>query len=188
MIRSMRAFVICLALLAIAPASVPQSPLPETFALRARATGNNRPVRVEITIERWTDRVVHGQLLEVVAANGGPGFKAALQQLPPVAEMRVDAYRSYPLQFAYELLDDDGSRRILLATHTPIGFQGGEGYFRASAGAFTLVELRVDADGEGDGTGEVTEQVRFDEGAGTLGLSGTRTGSVRLSSVRRVTD
>lgn len=179
---------IVLGLLLAATAVASQSPLPESFALRARATGNNRPVRVEITIERWTDAAVHAQLLEVAQTGGSQGFRAALQQLPAVAEMRVDAYRSYPLQFARELVGDDGGRRILLATHTPIGFQGGEGYFRASAGAFTLVELRVDADGEGDGSAEVTEEVGVGDGGRTLGLSGTRSGSVRLTSVRRVSD
>lgn len=174
-------------LLAAAPAA-PQSPLPETFALRARATGNNRPVRVEITIERWSEPGVHEQLFPIVTELGGPGLRAALQQLPQVAEMRVDAYRSYPLQYAREFVADDGSRRILLATHVPIGFQGGEGYFRAGAGAFTLIELQVDADGEGDGTAEVTEEVSIDAEERAFGLSGTRTGMVRLSSVRRASN
>jgi hypothetical protein len=184
----MRALALGLCTLTLLPTIPPagQSPLPETFAFRARATGNNRPVRVEITIQAWAQPMLDAQLYEIVRDHGGAGLRAALQQLPQTAEMRVDAYRSYPLQYAREFIAEDGSRRLLLATHTPIGFQGGEGYFRASAGAFTVIELRVDADGEGDGTAEIAEEVSFDADQRTFGLSGSRAGSVRLSSVRRV--
>lgn len=171
--------------LAAAPA-LSQSPLPERFAMRARATGNNRPVRVEITIERWSDAAENDRLFRSTTAGGAQALKALLPELPVVGSMRVEAVRSYPLQFAREFVAADGSRRILLATHVPIGFQGGEGYFRASAAAFTVMEMELDAGGEGDGTAEVGTEVSLDAQQRAFGLSGSTAGSVRLSSVRRL--
>jgi hypothetical protein len=174
------------ALLLGAVPAPPQSPLPERFAMRARATGNNRPVRVELNIERWSDSVENERLFDSLATGGVAALKAALQDSVAVGEMRVEAVRSYPLQFAREFADEDGGRRILLATAQPIGFQGGEGYFLASGRALTLIELRLDSDGDIDGAAEVTETVDVDPELRAFGLSGATTGSVRLSSVRRL--
>lgn len=173
----------CLALVAAA-AAPPRTELPERFAMRAKMKDNNRPVRVEITIERWTDGADHDRLFDILAG-GDPGtFKPTLATLPEVGQMRVDAYRSYALRYAREGIAEDGTRLVRIATDLPIGFQSGEGYFRTSQAAFTLMELAIDANGEGSGAAEVGEQLRLHPEIRAFGLPDADAASVRLSGIR----
>lgn len=176
-------------LLALLPATTPagaQSTLPEQFALRARMEGNNRPVRVEITLERWSDDSEHERLYVAATAGVPGGFKAELGGLAEVGHLRVDAYRIYPLRYARQIVGADGGRMLLLATEVPIAFQSGDGYFRTTQGAFTLLQIELGQDGEGDGAGGVGEQVSTDAVARTFALPERPAVTVRLSSVRRL--
>lgn len=172
-----------LALMLLAGSAAGAQPA-ESFAMRARSRDSNKPVRVEITIERWSDAADNDRLFDILNGSDPGAFKPALAALPEIGQMRVDAYRTYPLRHARQIVAEDGSRIIRLATDIPIGFKGGDGYFRTTQDAFTLMELRLGADGKGEGNAEIGSQVRLDFERRAFGLTDPDAASVRLSSVR----
>lgn len=180
------AVAVLLALLSATLSAGAQSTLPEQFALRARMEGNNRPVRVEVTIERWSDENEHGRLYEAAAAGAPGGFKAELGSLAEIGRLRVDAYRSYPLRYARQRVAADGGSMLWLASEVPIAFQAGDGYFRTTQGAFTLLQIELGEDGEGEGAGGVGEQLSADAETRTFALPERPAVTVRLSGVRRL--
>lgn len=175
-------------LLASIPATA-QSSLPERFAMRAQAMGNVRTgdsARVEITIDRWSEQTERDRLLDILVESGPDAMKSALVALPEIGRVRVDARRSYPLQFARELVSEDGSRIVRLVTDRPIGFWEAMTNSRTSEYAFTLIELRLDANSEGDGAAMVGVEIRVDAATRSFSLVNYDSAPVRLSSVRHI--
>lgn len=164
-----------------------QTTLPQRFAMRAQAKGNvasGATARVQVTIERWSDEAERDRLLGILVESGPEAMKEALQALPQVGRVRVNSQTSYPLQFAREFPNADGSRLIRIVTDRPISALEAMSNSRTSEFAFTLIELSVDAEGKGDGVAAVGVEIAVDAARRTFSLTSYDSAPVRLSNVR----
>ncbi len=107
--------------------------------------------QVDIVIDRWTSDVQSAKLTEIFQKQGPKALLNALQDQPAVGSIRTPGALAYDLRYARQLPGEDGGRRIILGTDRPIGF------FEATSGSrsldypFTVIEMRVDNQGRGEG-------------------------------------
>jgi len=120
-------------------------------AVNMSNVGNQGASQVEITINRYTTDEARDRLMSTFRENGPSGLLKALQAEPPVGNIRAPGSLSYDLRYARQLPGEEGGRRIVLATDRPVGFAEATNNSRTMDYPFTLVELRLDKDGHGEG-------------------------------------
>ena len=108
---------------------------------------------VDFTIERWSTDAERDQLLAIVKENKDPTDKLlrALQKLPRVGYIRTPTTLAWDLHYARQSELDEGGRRIVLATDRPIGFREARNQPRSIDYPFTIVEVRLDKNDQGQG-------------------------------------
>ncbi len=147
----------------------------ETYRARATySTGFGTRKRLTISIDRWTTDEEHNQLITTLVEKGSEDLLKALQK-QEVAGFVVFATPSHPpairLRYAREIRVE-GKRIIRLATGEPITaytpFTSDlpdpdiAGDFAVSF-LFSLIQLRLDENNEGDGTLCLAVQVKYDK-------------------------
>jgi len=107
--------------------------------------------QVDIVIDRWTTDPQRDKLMETFQKQGAKALLGALQDQPAVGSIRTPNSLAYDLRYARELPGEDGGRRIILATDRPIGFAEATSGSRSLEYPFTVIEMRLDRDGRGEG-------------------------------------
>jgi len=138
---------------------------------------------VTIWIDEYTTDDVAQSLVKTLADGGQIALRDALQN-HHVGRFRVGTGTSYPLSVARQRVAADG-RVILLATNNPIGgFQVDPG-LRAKDYPIGFIELKLKADGTGEGTIVAMAKVSFDENK-NLSIASYGTQPSRLTDVETV--
>ena len=143
-----------IALLAIA---VPQAArqtggVTERFTAVAVNMGDFGPAQagpVEIVITRWSTDAERDRLTAVLMDKGPEALLGALRATRRVGYFRTPNSLGYDLHFAWNASEAEGGRHIVLATDRPIGFWEAANQPRSINYPFTLVELRLNREGEG---------------------------------------
>jgi hypothetical protein len=114
---------------------------------------------------------------------------AALQRATTVGYLWTSESAGYSLRFAYRLPQPDGTERIILATERRLGAFNSSwkptGTVSPNDYQFTIIELRLNAKGEGEGKASLANKVAVDAAAKTLALDGYATAPVVLKGVKR---
>ncbi len=121
-----------------------------TGALINTNTGGTGHVDIEIT--RWSTRAETDRLLAVLDDQGQPGFLEALGKNRRVGFIRTPGQLAYDLRYATESPLPEGGREILLATDRPMGMAELWNRGRSIDYPFTWIQIRLNRDGEGEGT------------------------------------
>jgi hypothetical protein len=108
---------------------------------------------VDFTIERWSTEEEREQLLTIIQGNKDPTDKLlrALQKLPRVGRIRTPTSLAWDLRYAHQSPLEEGGRRIVLATDRPIGFREARTQGRTMDYPFTIIEVRLDKNDQGEG-------------------------------------
>ncbi len=184
----------CLALaggaLSFAQGAGDATPLKLTaFAVNLGATPTLRQPRaasgtVEITIERWSTQQERDELLAALQNKGQSALLRALQENPRVGTIRTPNSLAWDLHYARERTMPDGSRRIFLATDRPISFWEAANLPRSINYPFTLLEIRLDKDGRGEGKMSIATKIEISSDLKEIQLEDYATQPVRLQEVR----
>jgi len=114
---------------------------------------------------------------------------AALGRAPTVGYLWTSDVTGYSIKYAYHAALPDGSERIILATNRRLGAYTTAWNAPAAAPAtdyeFTIVELRVNAKGTGEGKASLTTKVVVDNDAKTLALENYGATPAILQNVKR---
>jgi hypothetical protein len=122
-------------------------------AVNLSNVGTPGPTSLEIVIERWTSPDEFARLRDALAEKGSDGLMKELQNVKP----RVGSIRTtggglgWDLQFAQETALPGGGRRIVFATDRPMSFHELANRPRSADYDFLLGEVRLGADGKGEG-------------------------------------
>jgi len=116
-------------------------------ALRPAAQANI----VEIKIDRWSGDQERASLVGALRSGGETAALSALQKTPPVGIIRTPDSVGWDLHYAHEVPTPDGGRNIYIATDRPIAFWEAANDTRSTHYPFTLVELHLDRNGNGEG-------------------------------------
>lgn len=100
----------------------------------------------------------------------------ALQNGPVLGYLWTSEVTGYAIRFAYKLPLPDGGQRIILATDRRLGASNGS--WKPVGGAtpteyeFTVMELRLNPKGDGEGKASLTGKVTVDATAKSIALEG----------------
>jgi hypothetical protein len=138
----------------------PQSPGGEKFtAIATNLYGRPLSTRVEIDVKRWTPVAERDHLLDVLKHEGEQALYGALQDQPVVGTIQTPDSLAYPLRFAEKAPWGDGGQRVIIATARPISFWEASQQTRSMRYPFTIIEMRVNGNGRGQGKMSVATRV-----------------------------
>jgi len=121
-------------------------------AVNMSGVGARKSGTVLIGIERWSSDEERELLRNTFLQKGQDALLGALQSVKPrVGYMRVSNSLAWDLMYARSTKNEDGTRRVFLATDRRVAFGEVAGSTRSLDYAFTLVEIHFDAKGEGEG-------------------------------------
>lgn len=171
----------------IAPVSQAQTKGPiERFA----ATGiniSNAGEPVNIDLIRWSTDAERERLISVLAWYGEREMPGSL---PTIGYVWTSESAGYSVRYAHRVAAPDGSQRVILMTDRPIG---GSPQSWKPVGAtvatqdypFTVIELRLNKAGQGEGKTSITHKITVDATAKTIALENYAAAPVLLSKVSR---
>jgi hypothetical protein len=113
----------------------------------------------------------------------------AIASAPTVGYIWTSDITGYSIKYAYRRSLPDGGERIILATDRRLGAYSAAWSNASSSPAndyeFTLVEMRLDAKGLGEGKTSLTTKVILDEEAKTVALEDYATTPTILQNIKR---
>ena len=144
-----------------------------------------RTGQVEIVVNRWSTEAERNRLMTTLEQKGPEKLLDQLQKLPRVGYIKVNGGLGYDLHFAHRVPGEDGGERVVIATDRRIGFWEAANQPRSIDYPFTLIELRLNADGEGQGKMSLATKIMIDKKTNTATLENFETQPVLLESVKR---
>ena len=181
-----------LSIAAVAVVALPHAALkaqtltvPMRFSAVAQDLDRGTSTQIRIIVDRWSPDAVRDNLLNVLMTKGDTKLLDALQSAPKVGSIGTTTSLSWDLHFARQTSGEDGGARIVLATDRPISFSEQWNGARTLDYPFTVVELHVNNDGEGEGTLSFATKVIPDAKNKTVVLENWGTQRIRLTQIKR---
>jgi hypothetical protein len=147
----------------------------------------------DIRITRWTTPDERAKLLGQVVENDPRDLMRALVKLPDHGRIRVPGHSGpdphkvvlgWTLHYAWHTPTDEGGHRIVLATDRYVTFEEARSSARTLDYPFTLMEIRLNKDGEGEGKASIATKISFDKKRNTMELENYTIEPVRLNQVK----
>ncbi len=141
---------------------------------------------IDFTIERWSTDAERNQLLSIITEHKDPTdpLLRALQKMPRVGGIRTPESLAWDLRYAHQSKLEDGGRRIVLATDRPIGFREARNQPRTMDYPFTIVEIRLNNNDEGEGKILVGTKIFVDKDKNVV-LENYGQQPVRFNNIRK---
>jgi len=161
---------------------------PERFtamAVNMGSPGRAAAGTVEIAVERWSTDAERARLITTLLENGPEKLLDTLQDLPRVGYIRTPTSLAYDLHYSRKFSLPDGGERVILATDRYIGFWEASNRPRSIDYPFTVIELHINPDGQGEGKMSLATKIDVDKEHSTIVLENYQTQPVLLQSVRR---
>jgi len=130
-----------------------------------------------------------GNAAPSVAETPESSLTAALQKTPTVGILWTSETTGYSIHYASRFPQPDGGERIVLATDRRLG--GWNNLWKPAGSAtpneyaFSVIELRLNAKGDGEGKASLTGKVTVDSQAKTIALDGYAALPVVFKGVKR---
>ena len=175
---------VVLALLATsAPAQI-ESPYETYTATTANlSVGSGESLRINVF--RWSTDDERQQALSALREKGLPG---ALASAPSAGYLWTSETLGYTLRYAYKQTLPAGGERVILLTDRRLGSWSRAPWKAAAADAgddaFTLIELRLNRAGIGEGKMSLAAKVAADQAAGIIALDNYDTAPILLKNVK----
>lgn len=140
--------------------------------------------QLDIVVERWSSEAERDGL--VAAAQKGPQvLLETLQKNRRVGFLRSPESLGYEMRFSQQTATEEGGRRIILMTDRPIGFAEAVNRPFTIQYPFTVVELRLNKDSEGEGTITIATRITSNRRTKALELENLASQPVMLKEVRK---
>jgi len=123
--------------------------------------------------------------MEVVRTKGPEKLLDALQDMPRMGHFGAPGNLSWDIHFARKAALPDGGERVLLITDRRISFWEETSQPRSIDYPFTVIELRLNRDGEGEGKMSIATKVIVDKDKNMVTLENYETQPVRLTNIKR---
>jgi hypothetical protein len=163
----------------------------ERFTATAINMGSPGPTtvdRVDIVVNQWSPRAQRDRLIGVLFEKGPEKLLDTLQDLPKVGYFKTPESLSYDLHYAQRTPLPDRGERIVLATDRFVRFWEAARGSRTLDYPFTIIELRMNGDGRGEGKLSLATRVTADKKNNTVVLENWSTQPVMLKDVRQEHD
>jgi len=168
--------------LLVAPPVIAETPAPETY--EAALTGVSATgITLKIEILKWSDAAAREAVVDALGDENE--LAKALDKLPTVgAVWQSGSAVGHSVKYAHRVTDADGTQHIALVTSKPLDAFSFKPWTLTSGTAapplrYGVIELKLDAKGNGTGTLSLAAEVAIDTAAHTVGLK-TGTGTPTL--------
>ena len=158
---------------------------PERFTASAINTNNASVGTIDITVNRWSTDKQRDALMAVMLEKGPDKLLEAIQDMPSAGHFGTPGNLGWDLRFARRTPLPDGGERVTLVTDRRIGFWEATRQPRSFDYPFTVIELRLNADGEGEGKMSIATKVIVDKDQNMITLENYNLQPVMLTHVRR---
>jgi len=139
--------------------------------------------QVKITIDRWSTDEERRRLVSSFTESGDDALLKDLSKLKPLGRISTPDSIGYDLRYAHEMPLASGGRRIIIATDRPMTYWERAQRPRSADYPYTFIEMRIGADGKGQGKMTVATKVNM-LGADTIELENYDLSPVQLSEIR----
>lgn len=156
----------------------------EAWAVNMSNVGTGGNSTVQIQIDRWSSDAEREKLVTSFVEKGEDALLRTLQGLKRVGFIRLPTSLGYDLRFARRNPLEDGGEQIIIATDRRIGFQEARNQPRTIDYPFTLMEIRVDKEGKGEGKLALATKITYNKKTNTIELENYASEPVRLQNVR----
>jgi hypothetical protein len=183
--------------LALAPVSHTQSNSEKleitAFAVNMSNIATGANAVVDIRIDSWSTPQERQHLIETAVEKDSDALLRELQRAKVHGRFRIPGIRGpdphqlalgHDIRYAWQEPLPEGGRRIALATDRYIGFAEARNQPRTIDYPFTLMEIRVNKAGEGEGKMAIATKITFDKQKHTMVLENYSSEPVRLQNVR----
>jgi hypothetical protein len=140
---------------------------------------------IDITVERWSTPAQRDKLMSVLLNEGADKLLDVLSDMPHVGYFNTPGNLRWDLRYAWKTAQPDGGERVVLATDRRISFREASRRSRTLDYPFTVIELRLNKDGEGEGMMSLATKIIPDKEANTVTLENWGIQPVQLKLVRR---
>jgi len=195
--RSTVWFVVCALALFAAATPAPAQELGKleitAFAVNMSNIGTGGATTVDITVDRWSTAAERTDILTtMVEMKNQDALLKALQKSTVKGRFRIpglvgpDPHQlrlGHDIRYAWQSPLPDGGTRIVLGMDRYIGFQEARSQPRTMDYPFTLIEIRVNKAGEGEGKMAIATMIDYDKDKKQLILENYSSEPVRLSKV-----
>ena len=183
---------------AAAPLSLETSAQTERLEITAMAVnmsniGGGGTTTVEIRVNRWSTPDERTHLISTMLEKGPDALLRELQKMKSCGRFAIpgligpDPHNlrvGYDLQYARETPLPDGGRQIVLLTDRYIGFEEARARPRTMDYPFTLIQIRSNKDGTGEGKMAVATMITFDKKTSQIELENYSSEPVRLQALK----
>jgi len=176
---------IAAAALSFVVASAQTNGTPERFTASAMDVNRGAAGNVEIVINRWSTDSQRNTLMKTLLDKGPEKLLDKLQDMPRAGYIRTPDSVGWDLHFARRTPQPEGGERIVLVTDRRIGFWEATNKPRSFDYPFTVIELRINRDGEGEGKMSIATKIVADKEQNTVTLENWDTSPVMLTNVKR---
>jgi hypothetical protein len=154
------------------------------FAVNMSDIGSTQSGTVEMVVTRWSTENERKLLTAALLDKGPDTLLDKLRASPEVGYIRTPNSIGYGLHFAQDMPGEDGGRRIVLVTDRPISFWEAANRPRSIDYPFTLIELHLNRDGEGEGKMSIATKISGNRAFNLIELENYATQPVQLMAVR----
>jgi hypothetical protein len=163
------------------------------FAVNMSNIGTGANAQVQIYVDKWSTEAERELLITTMVQKGPEALLRALQKQPIKGRFQIPTLTGrdphnlrlgLQLRYASEAPLPDGGRRILLAADRYIGMAEAQQQPRTIDYPFSLFEIRVNKDGEGEGKLAYATKIRFDKDKKVMELENYASEPVRLNNVK----
>jgi len=158
---------------------------PERYSASAINANNGSAGNIDITVTRWSTEQERESLIKVMKKDGPEKLLDALQDMRSVGHFGAPGNLSWDLRFARKTPLPEGGERVILVTDRPIGFWEATNQPRSITYPFTVIELRLDRDGNGEGKMSLATKIIYDEDTNMITLENYNLQPVQLGNVKR---
>ena len=154
-------------------AAAQQQPVPDTYtATTMDMTPDGQGLRFVVT--QWSDDGDRAVVVSVLGGDESPS--EVLSELPSVGAVWLDGSGAgYAIKYAHRAATDEGGEMVTLVTDKPVGSYNFRPWSVENSTAtapveYSVIELRLDASGNGVGTMSLAADVATDDEANTVSL------------------
>jgi hypothetical protein len=160
---------------------------PQRYTATAINTnGNNASAgTIDISVDRWSTDKERDTLVSTMVQKGADKLVEVLQDMKPVGHFGAPGRLSWDLRFARRIPLVEGGERVVLVTDRRISFWEARNQPRSIDYPFTVIELRLNAEGEGEGKMSLATKVIHDKDNNMITLENYNLQPVLLTKVKR---
>jgi len=115
------------------------------------STRRSSTSHVKVTIDRWSTEDERRRLVSAFTEGGDDALLKELQKMKPLGRISTPDSIGYVLRYAHQVPLATGGRRILIATDRPLTYWEAANRPRSADYPYTVLEMRLDAGGKGQG-------------------------------------